>query len=604
LNVQTEHLDNQTAKFTVEIDPVRLDKAKKAAAKKLAKRVNIPGFRKGKAPYRILVQNGLEPQILNDAIDNLSQEIYRETLEQSDIEPYGPGSFEDFELEPPTFIYTVPLQPAVELNDYADVRVDFELPEVSDEDVDDALRRLQEQEALVEESEEPLAIGNRVTADIHSEFVDDPAEVDDGDDSDADADAEADEGEDETHIPMAGDGFIHEHDAVFRLDPENEPILPGFNEAMVGAEVDSDLEFELTVPDDHEEYEDIQGRKIKFQIHVKKIESMTLPDINDEFAARISEEEEDEPLTLLELRDKIRESIEQQLSEQASQEYANKVLTEMVERAEVSYPPAMLEDQIDSMLEDLDQRLRQQGMNLDNYMQITGNSRDDLREQYRESAATVLSRSLVLSEIVKQTELQVTEAQVQSRIDDMVAQFGAQAAQLRSMFDTPQMRSAMVNDIVQDSAFELIRRIGKGEGVEDYLAELEAEQTAYEEAQAAAIAEAEAAAEAEEAEEEPVVVDAEFKDVESADDAEVTEAEEAEEEPVVVDAEFKDVESADDAEATEAEEVEEEPVAEVEADDTDADDDEAAAEDDTEAEQSAEVEADDTDTDDESKSTD
>jgi len=228
------------------------------------------------------------------------------------------------------------------------------------------------------------------------------------------------------------------------------------------------------------------------------------------------------------------------------------------------------------MLEDLDQRLRQQGMNLDNYMQITGNSRDDLREQYRESAATVLSRSLVLSEIVKQTELQVTEAQVQSRIDDMVAQFGAQAAQLRSMFDTPQMRSAMVNDIVQDSAFELIRRIGKGEGVEDYLAELEAEQTAYEEAQAAAIAEAEAAAE----------------------------AEEAEEEPVVVDAEFKDVESADDAEATEAEEVEEEPVAEVEADDTDADDDEAAAEDDTEAEQSAEVEADDTDTDDESKSTD
>jgi len=514
LNVQTEHLENQTARFTVEIDPVRLNKAKKAAAKKLAKRVNIPGFRKGKAPYRILVQNGLEPQILNDAIDNLSQEIYRETLEQSELDPYGPGSFEDFELEPPTFIYTVPLQPAIELNDYKEVRVEFVLPEVSDDDVDDAMRRLQEQEALVEESETPVAIGNRVTADIHSEFVDDPPEVGDADTDEADdaeTDADTDDG-DEPNIPMAGDGFIHEHDAVFRLDPENEPVLPGFNEALVGAEADSDVEFELTVPEDSEDYEEIQGRKIKFNIHVKKVENVTLPEMNDDFAARITENEEDGPLTLLELRVKMRESIEQQMSDQADQNYANEVLTEMVEQAEVSYPPAMLDDQIDSMIEDLDQRLRQQGMNLENYMQITGTNRDALREQYQESAATVLARSLVLSEIVKVNEMQIREFQVQSRIDAMVAQFGAQAAQLRSMFDTPQMRSAMVNDIMQDMAFEFIRRIGKGEDPADYLAELDAEQTAYDEAQAEAEAE------------EPIIEDAEFQDVV----AEEPEAEDAE----------------------------------------------------------------------------
>lgn len=562
MNVQTERLENQTARFTVEIDPVRLDKAKKIAARKLAKRVNIPGFRKGKAPYRVLVQSGLEPQILSDALDELSQEIYRETLEESDLEPYGPGSFENFELDPPTFIYTVPLQPAVELNEYADVRVDFELPEVSDEDVDEAMRRLQEQEALVEESEEPVALGNRITADIHSEFADDPPEADAADDEEEDADESAEDGdasddmdEEKPEAPPKGAGFIHEHDAVLRLDPENEPILPGFNDALVGAGIEDEVEFELSVPEDSEDYADIAGRKIKFQIHVKKVELVTLPELDDEFAASVTEDEEDEPLTLEELRTKMRDTIQTQMEQQATQEYSNEVLTKMVEQAGVSYPPAMIEDQIDAMLEDLDQRLRQQGMDLENYIRMTGTDRDVLREQYRDSAENVLQRSLVLSEVVKASDLQVTEARIQSRIDDMVAQFGAQAVQLRSMFDTPQMRSAMVNDIIQEMAFELIAKIGKGESVEDYLAELEAEQTAYDEAQAAAEAAAAEAAEAAEAEEEPIIEDAEFTDVETDDDGDADEP-------------SAELEEADEAEAT---------------DDAPDDDEEPASEDETEA---------------------
>jgi trigger factor len=99
LNIQTEQLDNHTARFTVEVEQERLDLAKRNAARKIAKQVRIPGFRKGKAPYHILIQNGLESQILNDAIENLSQDIYRDTLEQSDISPYGPGAFEVFKLE-------------------------------------------------------------------------------------------------------------------------------------------------------------------------------------------------------------------------------------------------------------------------------------------------------------------------------------------------------------------------------------------------------------------------------------------------------------------------------------------------------------------------
>jgi len=223
LNIQTEHLQDHTARFIVEIDMDRLDKSKQKAARAIAGRVNIPGFRKGKAPYRILVQYVGEANILQDAVDDLSQEIYRETIEQSEIEPYGPGSWDDFKLEPaPTFIYTVPLQPTVTLGDYRSIRRDYEAPTVEDSDVDEGMKRLLDQEALVEESTRPVEMGNRVTLDIHSEFSDDAPEV-------IVDETNVESTEQKDAPPPKGTEFVHEHDGVITLEEDDEPLLPGFN---------------------------------------------------------------------------------------------------------------------------------------------------------------------------------------------------------------------------------------------------------------------------------------------------------------------------------------------------------------------------------------
>ena len=453
MNVQTEHLEGQTARFTVEIDQERLDQAKQKAARHIAKRVNIPGFRKGKVPYRILVQNGLEPQIEMDAIEELSQEIYRETLEQSDLEPYGPGAFEDYKAEPaPTFIYTVPLQPAVKLNDYLEVREEYTEPEVSDETVDDAMKRLQQQEALVEESQQPVAMGNQVTIDVHSEFADDAPETAE----------ESDDDEETPAAPEKGTMFVHEHDAQVLLEEDEEVIIPGFKEQLIGANAGDELEFELTIPEDNDEYEDVKGRKIHFHVSVKKVENITLPTLNDDFAARVTEDEE-EPLTLLQLRVRMRENIEADLKRRVHDAYASTVLGKMVEGADIAYPEAMVEDQIDSMINDLDNRLQQQGMNLETYMRVTGMTRDDLKEQYHENAEDSIKRSLVLREIIQVENLEASEERITERIDNMLVQFGDQAESLRAMFDTPQMRNAMVNDILQEMVIDRVVAIGKGE---------------------------------------------------------------------------------------------------------------------------------------------
>ena len=488
MNIHTERLEDHTARFTVEIEAERFDTAKRKAARKIAKQVRIPGFRKGKAPYHILVQHGFEANIVNDALDDLTQDIYRETLEQTeDIDVYGPGNLEDVKLEEdtaPTFIYTVPLQPTVELNEYRGVRLDYTAPEVTDEMVDDAMNRLQADAAVVEESEEAIVAGNRVTLDIHSEFIDDAPEIedvpdeevtDDASEEDSEEDAESDEDEatddEETHkIPVKGDQFLHQHEAAIDLDPENEPILPGFIDAMVGANVGEDVSFELTIPEDDENYEDIAGRKIKFDVTISKVEVVTLPELNDELAADLTKDE-DEQLDLAQLRLRMRENLTTEAENRAKSEYSRDVLDKMVEGADISYPEAMIDTQAESMVEDLDRNFRQQGMSLDMYMKVTGQSREEIKANYRESAIQTIERSLAMREVLEQLEVTVSDKAIDKQIDTIVSQYGEQAEAFRSVFDTPQMRSSVNDDLINQKVMEAIGAIGKGEDLATVLVE-------------------------------------------------------------------------------------------------------------------------------------
>lgn len=537
MNIQTEHLEDHTARLTVEVDADRFERAKRQAARQIANQIRIPGFRKGKVPYNILVQRGFEQQIIMDAVENLSQDVYRESLDQSELLPYGPGAFEDFEIEPAVkFIYTLPLQPTVDLGDYQAVRLDYEAPEVTDEEVDAAMKRLQEQEALVEEKQGPVALGNRLTVDIHSEFLDDGDGEDADDEADDETESEAEdviddvesdeddrdenvlelEDDEDNATPLAGDVFMHEHDAVITLSEDNEP-LPGFNDHLVGANVDDELEFELTVPEDSEDFTDIVGRRIRFHISVKGVAAVTLPELNDDLAARITQDE-DEPLTLLQLRVRMRETLQQEKENQAKRTYAGRVLDEIVQGATLSYPEVMVSQQTDTILRDLESRLRQQGMGLKEYYSVTGKTEEELREDYRETAVTTLERSLVLGEVASDLQLRVTERQVEAQLDKVLERFGEQGAQLRAIFDTPNMRENIVNELMMDGVNNALFAIGRGEplpepepepeaeveveadDVEETVAEADTETVAEAVAEADTAADAEAVAEVDEVE--------------------------------------------------------------------------------------------------------
>jgi len=514
LNVQTEQLDNHSARLTVQVEPERIEKAKEQAARDLSKRYRIPGFRPGKAPLKMVVNYVGEAAILERAVQKVGDEIYRDALKEANVRPYASGNLEDYQPDSNTFIFTVPLQPTTILHDHRTLRADYTAPVVTDEDFEKSMQQLREREAVSEDSSEPIVWGNRVTVDIHSEFADGEERDEDDEEEDEEEEDEADEADDseeaeieasvedesaesedeaeseeeehdhdheghdhdheghdhdhdhkdgEDHV-FKGDQFIHQHDAAFVLTEGEEPVIKGFAAALIGAKNGDEVEFELTVPEE-ENYKDVAGRKVTFHVHVKKVETLTLPELNDEFAARLTAEE-DTPLDLEQLRVRVRNNMEKDVERKAREAFANGILDQVIARAEISYPDVMVQERIEELLKDLDGNLRQQGFTLDAYQKATGLTRENLYAMYQPQAETNLKRTLVLGELLTAENLTVTDDDIEARAQEMVETIKSENRDsLRKFLKSAAQRSRILNNMLYERVMDRLVQIGRGEAL-------------------------------------------------------------------------------------------------------------------------------------------
>ncbi|MDX2160136.1 MAG: trigger factor [bacterium] len=470
LNIQVERQENHTAKLTVEVEPQRFEAAKQQAARKLSNRLNVPGFRKGKAPYRVILNYVGEGAIVEEAVDLMGEQLYKDALIESGIDPYGPGSLQDVKFDTvPTFIYILPMQPEVDLAAYRDVRKDYVVPDVEDEALDRSMRQLLEQNAVIEDSARPVEMGNRLTLDIHSYFVETHEDHDhdhdhEGDDADHDHDAHEEGDEPHTH-EAHGEHFIYENDFVTLLNDDYEPI-PGFNAALVGLNVDDKKGFELAFPDDEKD-DELKGRKVKFEVTVKKIESFTMPTLTDDFAARVTAEEE-KPLTLLELRMRTRQNLTEANERRYRSEYANAALDEMVQGAVIKYPEDVVQDEVERSLQRFDQQLRQQSrLTLQDYIKITKADMNTLYQQFRPAAVRTVERALVMRELLDREQIEVTTEQLDQELDKIVNSYDeAQREQIRRLFESPEMRESVIDDVLTNALMDRVTAIAKGEAPE------------------------------------------------------------------------------------------------------------------------------------------
>ena len=473
LNIQTERIEGHKARLTIEIEEKRFDGAKKKAARKISRQVNIRGFRKGKAPYRLVAQRVGEAVIIEEAVEECGNEIYQQALEESEIAPYGPGELEDFKLDPaPTFVFSLSLQPEVDLKAFADVRVDYEPPVITDERVEEALQEMRQYAAdVLDDALESAALGNRVFVDIDSEFIDgEAAAEDDVDDAEDDVDEEED---DAIPAPRKGDVFLHRRDAPVILDPENDPVIEGFVEALVGAKLNEEIEFELTVPDE-DRFEDVVGRKVSFRVTVKLIEAIQIPELDDEFAQWISKNRGLELPDVAALRQHEREDMEREALREARTAYSSEVLDKIAAGADIVFSERMMEDYLDRMMDDLNQDLQKRGMDLDKFIQITGTTRETLREQRRDTANLALRRNLTMQELADVWDINVSNEKIEESLDEFARRLGIHGED-RNPADTPQMRQNIATNLLADQLTTCLCALGRGEDREEALAEREAQ---------------------------------------------------------------------------------------------------------------------------------
>lgn len=436
LQITKEERENRELLLTIEVDQGRVDQELRKAARKVAASYRIPGFRKGKAPYQVIVQQIGLPALYNEFLEDLGQQVYLDALKQEELEPYARGSLEDVSLEPLTYKLVMPMDPEIDLGNYRELRVEETEVEIAEDEVEAQLAQYREQHASWEEVDRPTQYGDRISIDVHSVI---PAE----------------EGEEDSEEIVVFD----ETDWEVTPDEENPMEPAGFDEALLGLTAGQEKEFDLSWPEDSQSVH--AGKTAHFQVTVNSVEGFVQPELNDEFAQLIGPDYE----TIDELKDSIRESLREQAKAQAENAYLDQVLDKMLEQSQLNYPPIVIEDQIDSMLNDIMTQLRQFGIqDMDFYYRQTGQNEEQMRESLREDAVKQAERNLIISEVLRTEALEVSDEDLDERIDLMTQGDDTEGAgQLAEFLHSDSGRSILESQILRDKAIERILAIARGQ---------------------------------------------------------------------------------------------------------------------------------------------
>lgn len=397
--VKTEQIEKNLVKLTFEVSAEEFDKAINQVYKKNANKFNIPGYRKGKAPRKIVEKYYTEAVFYDEAINSVLPAAYEAALEESGAESVARPEIDVEEIktgEPVVFTALVTTKPEVTLGEYKGIEVDKIDYTVTDEDVEKDIEAARNKNArLITVDDRAVENGDIAVIDFEG-FVDD----------------------------VAFDGGKGED---YELEIGSGTFIPGFEEQLVGAETDADVDVKVTFPEEYHA-ENLAGKDAVFKVKVKEIKKRELPELDDDFASEVSEFD-----TLDEFKADVRKKLEEAAQNKAKTETENAIIDKAIENAEFDIPDAMVEAQIDNIVNDFAQRIAYQGMNLDMYMQYTGQTMETFRAQFTEQAKKQISGSLVLEAIQKAEGIEAGPEEVELHLVDMSKKYNMELDKLKEV---------------------------------------------------------------------------------------------------------------------------------------------------------------------------
>jgi trigger factor len=430
LNIHTEENEQRELKLTIEVPEARVEKEMRQAARKLSKEISIPGFRRGKVPYNVILRRVGREALRAEAVDDMVQGVFEEALEEVNPEMYGRPTFDDMENEPLVLKFSVPLSPQVELPEYRELRKEIEPVSITDEAVEEALEQVQARHQKVESVDRPAAAGDMVTVSGKGELL---QVVDD-------VDEDAEESEETTDDADSKDIIFDEESIDFLLDAQKLYLGTDFVDNLVGMSAGDEKSFTITFPEDHEETE-LAGKEADFEISLLDVKERDLPALDDELAKLEGDYE-----TLDELRSALRENLQQQAESNAKNELIENMITDMLADAQVSYPPAAVEMEIDDMVASFKEQVKRSGWEWDDFIRLQNNSEEEIRNNFHESAVERLERQQILRQFVLSEKLTVSADDVDIAIEKRLESFG----------DNDEFRESMRNYFTSGYGFDMI----------------------------------------------------------------------------------------------------------------------------------------------------
>ena len=391
MNVTTEKIENHNVVLTIEVPAEELDKGIKAACKSLANRVNIPGFRKGKAPRRILEMNIGKEAILDEAFDRVAQKAFDEALKQENLDPVDRPQVDIVTLEEGkdvVFKATITPVPEVTLGEYKGLKVAKDAVEVKDEQVEEQVKNILNHHAKMVDAEEGATVANDdfITLDFKGE--------------------------------VDGVAFAGGEGKDYPLQIGSHSFIDTFEDQLVGLKVGEEKDVNVTFPEEYHA-KDLAGKAAVFHCKINSIKHKEMPELTDEFVKASTSYE-----SIEDMKAKLRENIEKNAQREADTKRRNEILKQATDNITVDIPEVMVENRVSNMIQELSVNLENQGMNLDAYLKYANMDMAKLREQYKESAAIAVKTDLMLDAVAKAEDIKVENADINAEIALLAATYG------------------------------------------------------------------------------------------------------------------------------------------------------------------------------------
>ncbi len=419
--VKYEEVEKNLQKLTFEVSAEDFEKAIDRAYNKNKNKFNIPGFRKGKAPKAIIIKNYTKAVFYDDALNDVLPGAYDAALKESGLDVVARPEFDVEEIkdgEPVVFTALVTTRPEVKLGEYKGIEVDKIDYTVTDEDVDKDIEAVRSKNArMISVDDRAVENGDIAVIDFEG-FVDD----------------------------VAFEGGKGEN---YELEIGSNTFIPGFEEQIIGANIDDLIDVNVTFPEEYHA-EELKGKPAVFKVKVNEIKVRELPELDDDFASEVSEFE-----TLADYKADVRAKLEAAAKDKAETEIKNAVIEKAIENAEFDVPDAMVEGQVDNMINDMAQRLSYQGMSLEMYMQYTSQTMEQMREVYRDQAKKDVSASLVIDAIRKAEGIEVSPEEVEMNLVDMAKKYNMELDKLKELISEPELEN-IKSDMALNKTVEML----------------------------------------------------------------------------------------------------------------------------------------------------